>query len=148
PEPETWSVTPSSTSVLENAGFIDFFVTRSTATTDETIYASTIQTLGSTNNGDYHDLGITTGLLDHPVFFPAGTSTEAVRVFVTNDAVPETPPTETFGFIVQASATGEHVLEPTLPGTSIATFTIIDDDSPIPTPQFLSPLLLQGFWVA
>lgn len=119
PLPETYSITPGSTTVPENVGTITFTITRSDSTAAETIYASTVQNQGATNNGDY------VGLLNQAVIFAAGQSQQTVAVTILDDTIPEN--NETFGLIVQASPT-----DPITTFLASATFTIQDNDGTSP----------------
>src|SRR5260370_1350768 len=58
---QSWSISPSSTSVSESAGSVTFTVTRSSGNAAQTVYVSTTQTEGYTNSNDY--VGITSQAL-------------------------------------------------------------------------------------
>ncbi|WP_422028784.1 DUF4214 domain-containing protein [Roseovarius sp.] len=118
--PSTWSITPSVQSLTEEDGAtITFTITRPDASSEQTVYVSTVQTFGAINDGDY------TGLLDVPVTFLAGVLSTDVMVTISGDSVPELD--ETFGVIVQTvinPSPSEYV--------AAATFSIIDNDDVAP----------------
>jgi hypothetical protein len=116
-----FSITPSSITVPEDAGSITFTVNRADTSKDETRYVSTVQNQGFENQNDY------VGLLNQPLFFAAGQSTQQVAIQISDDAIPE--PDETFGLIVQADPT--NPIETFL---ASATFTILDNDTAQPSP--------------
>lgn len=90
---EWWSISPTSTSVNENAGSLNLTVTRADSTSAVTVYVSTVQTEGSSNNNNY------VGMIDEPVTFAAGESETTVTVSIIDNGVKELP--KTFAFIVQ-----------------------------------------------
>ncbi len=112
--PSTFSMTPATTTVNEDVGSITFTITRSSGAASETVYFSTWQNQGSTNNGDY------TGIADRAVTFAAGVLTQTVTVNITDDSVAEG--TETFGAEI-ANASGTAL--------DTSTFTITDNDVPL-----------------
>ena len=121
----TYSMTPVTTSVSEGVGTVTFTITRSGGTPAETIFASTTNTEGSTNSGDF------TALADQAITFAAGELTKTITVAITNDTVFEA--SETFGLVVQRNATDADA-------TFLAksTFTIQDDD-PAPVTYSMTP---------
>jgi murein DD-endopeptidase MepM/ murein hydrolase activator NlpD len=126
PPSTTYSITPGSATVDEGAGTITFTITRSSATSAETVYVSTTPDQGFANSGDY------TGLLDQALSFAAGQTSLTVTIAITNDSLVEG--NETFGLIVQRS-TSDPV------GTFLAksTFTIQDNDAPPPAAYSITP---------
>ena len=69
----------------EAAGVVTFTVSRTPSTTAETVYVSTVQNQGFTNQGDY------TGKLNEPLEFGAGVSSQTVTVQLLDDDVAEEP---------------------------------------------------------
>jgi hypothetical protein len=124
--PTTYGITPGSTTVNENVGTVTFTVTRSGGLPAETIFASTTQNQGSTNNGDY------TGISNQSVVFAANQTSATVTVSITNDSVAEND--ETYGLIVQRNTSDP--ITTSLAGT---TFTIHDDDTVTPTTYGITP---------
>jgi Ca2+-binding RTX toxin-like protein len=122
----SYSLTPISTTVNEDAGTITFTVTRSGGLPAETIFASTTTNQGSANNGDY------TGLLNQAITFGAGQTTQTFTVSVTNDTSAES--NETFGVIIQRNAT-----DPVDTFLDSSTFTIQDNDSAPATTYSITP---------
>jgi len=117
----TWSISPNPASVNENAGNLTFTISRSSSLTAATVYASTVQDQGFSNNGFY------VGILNQVVGFSIGQSTAQVTVTI-ND-VGLTSGGETFRFIVQQNPT-----DPV--GTYLATdnFTIVNNDGGTSSP--------------
>jgi murein DD-endopeptidase MepM/ murein hydrolase activator NlpD len=115
-QPTTYTISSNSASVSENAGSVTFTITRSGGTPAETIYASTTQTEGSANIGDY------VGVVNQPITFASGQNTNSVKVTILDDSTVE--PNETFGFIVQRNTT-----DPVATYLAKSTFTIVDDDA-------------------
>lgn len=109
----TFSIDPPSATVGEGAGSVSFTVTRSDGTAAQTVYVSTVQNQGSTNNGDY------VGKLNEAVRFAAGQTQQFLTVTITDDTAVEA--NETFGLLVEDVPDG-NVL-------AAATFTISDDDA-------------------
>ena len=110
----TWSIAPASVSVSESAGTVSFTISRTNSAAAQTVYVSTVQDQGSTNNGDY------VGKLNEPVPFAAVQTKQPVTVTINNnDNVVEG--NETFRLIVQESTT-----DPINTSTPSATFTILD----------------------
>jgi Domain of unknown function (DUF1906)/Calx-beta domain/RTX calcium-binding nonapeptide repeat (4 copies) len=112
----TYSLSPGSTTVNENAGTVTFTVTRSGATPAETLFVSTETGEGSANNADY------TGKLNEQLAFTSGQTSKTVTVAITNDSVAEN--SETFGLLVQRNSS-----DPASTFLAKSTFTIADDDS-------------------
>jgi Ca2+-binding RTX toxin-like protein len=121
PPPPTWSITPSTTSVIENDTNIVFTVTRSDASTAETVYISTTINHGSLNQGDY-DYWLN---VEHT--FVIGEDTFDVTIHINDDSAAEG--TETFRLIVQKIWS-----DPASTYLASATFTIQDDDLAAPDP--------------
>jgi hypothetical protein len=90
-------------------------VNRSSGATSETVYVSTTQTEGYSNNSDY------VGLLEQAYTFNAGVTSRTVWISIINNSVFES--TETFGLIVQRNAS-----DPVSVYLAKATFTIFDND--------------------
>jgi hypothetical protein len=122
---DTFTISPASRTVNENAGTATFTVTRPSATNAETVYVSTRQSEGFVNNNDY------TALVDQPLSFEPGETSKTVSVPITNDSVGESD--ETFGFVLLREA-GDPAATP----LTESTFTILDDDRPATT-YSLSP---------
>ncbi len=115
-QPGSWSISASTTSILEGDGTVTFTITRPDASVSQTVYISTTINNGSANDGDYGYY------LDDPLVFAAGVLSLTVTINITDDSTPEG--LETFGLIVQSEpgqAVGEYLTS--------ATFTITDDDS-------------------
>ena len=92
----TYSISPDPASVNENGGTLTFTLTRSNSSTAATIYASTVQDQGYTNNNNY------VGLNSQAVTFAAGQSQATVRVQINDLGL--TSGSETYRFIVQQNA--------------------------------------------
>jgi Ca2+-binding RTX toxin-like protein/predicted HNH restriction endonuclease len=112
----TFTLSPDSKSVLENAGSVSFTLSRSSSSGSETVYVSTTQTEGFSNSGDY------TGINTQAVSFNSGETSKTVTISITNDSVVE--PDETFGLIVQRNSgdSASTFLDK-------STFTILNDDN-------------------
>ena len=123
--PTTYAISPNPGSVGEGAGSLSFTVTRSGGLPSETIYASTTQTEGYSNNGDY------TGFVNQNVAFALNQTQATVSVWITDDTSVES--SETFGLIVQRNAS-----DPITTYLAKTTFTIIDNDTN-PTTYAISP---------
>src|ERR1700722_13416110 len=93
----TYSISPNPASVDENAGTLTFTITRSNSSSAATVYASTVQDQGYSNNGDY------TGIVNQAVSFSAGQTQATVSVHI--DDLGLTQGSETFRFIVQQNST-------------------------------------------
>ncbi|MEQ9695217.1 peptidoglycan DD-metalloendopeptidase family protein, partial [Shimia sp. SDUM112013] len=112
-----WTISPESQSVSEVHGrTLSFTITRSAADYDQTVFVSTVQTFGSTNERDY------IGLLDERVDFAAGEHSQDVEVRILGNATPEF--TETFGLIAQFEADPDPDRY-----LALATFSILDNDT-------------------
>jgi hypothetical protein len=111
----TYSISPNPASVNENAGTLTFTITRSNSSAATTVYASTVQDQGYTDNNDY------TGIANQAVSFAVGQSQATVSVNINDLGL--TSGSETFRFIAQQNA-GD------LPSTYLATenFTIVNND--------------------
>src|SRR5712692_5143327 len=121
----SYSISPTSITVNENAGTVTFTVTRSGTLPAETIFASTTQTEGFSNSNDY------TGINSQSLSFTSGQTSRTVTVSITNDSVAEND--ETFGFIVQRNSN-----DSTSTFLAKSTFTIHDDDQVQPTSYSIS----------
>src|SRR3954470_21446494 len=71
-----YSITPNPTAVFENGGSVTFTITRSGSLPAETVYASTAQTEGFSNSGDYSDL------TNQTVTFISGQTNRSVTVTI------------------------------------------------------------------
>jgi hypothetical protein len=111
----TYSITPNPASVNENAGHLTFTITRSSSSAAATVYASTVQDQGYSNNGYY------VGLLNQLVSFSAGQSSAQVSVTINDLGL--TSGSEIFRFIVQQNST-----DPVSTYLATDNFTIINND--------------------
>jgi Calx-beta domain/RTX calcium-binding nonapeptide repeat (4 copies) len=120
--PATFNITPSSRFVNENAGFVDFTVSRSSTSGSNIVYFSTVQNQGFTNNNDY------VGLVNQQVSFGSSETQKTVRVSILDDNSVEA--SETFGVIIENSA-----------GTTLesSTFTITDNDAQLASTFAMTP---------
>lgn len=119
-------IDPASKVVNEGDGTITFTITRTDCSTPVTLYASTVQTYGFTNDGDF------IGVLNNPITFSDlswinNIQTTTVTVQITDDTVAGEGD-ETFGIILQESPT-----DPVDTFIASATFTIQDNDGAGPT---------------
>jgi hypothetical protein len=114
--PTSYSIAPGSVAVNEGAGTVAFTISRSGNLPAETVYASTAQTEGFANSGDY------SGLLNQAVSFAANEPSKTVTIALTNDTVAEID--ETFSLIVQRNAA-----DPVSTYLAKSTFTVRDDDA-------------------
>ena len=121
----TYSISNAAT-VGEGAGTLSFTVTRSGGLPAETIFASTTQNQGSTNNGDY------TGLPNQPVVFALNQTQATVTVTIINDTVMGN--NETFSLIVQRNAS-----DPIATYLAKTTFAIVDNDTQALTSDSYEP---------
>ncbi|GAB5437843.1 peptidoglycan DD-metalloendopeptidase family protein [Falsiruegeria mediterranea] len=115
-DPGSYTIAPSSRTVTEDDITIQFTLTRPDDSLAETVYVSTTQDRGSSNNGDYDFW------LNVPVTFAAGDDTETVTIRINEDNSDEA--LETFGLIVQSSPD-----QPASQYLASGSFTIIDDDA-------------------
>jgi Tol biopolymer transport system component len=113
----TWSIAPQSVSVDEGVGTVEFTLSRSGSTAPQTVYLSTVETHGATNQGDY------VGKLNEPVVFAAGEIFKTVSITIIDDAIAGEPD-ETFGLIIQASPA-----DPPTKFLAATAFTIEDNDA-------------------
>ncbi|MCE8523451.1 hypothetical protein KBY24_20825 [Ruegeria pomeroyi] len=121
----TYSMTPVSGSVDEDAGSITFTITRSGDLPAETIYFSTLTNEGYSNNGDY------TGIVNRAVNFSSGVSTATVSI--TDDSSVES--NERFAGIIQRNSS-----DPVSTYLDRSTFTIVNDDAaPVHLPGLPPP---------
>ncbi len=120
----TYSISPNPASVNEDAGSLTFTITRSSNSGTATVYASTVQDQGFSNNGLYY-----VGVLNQTVAFSAGQTTAQVSVTI-ND-VEATFGSETFRFIVQQNST-----DPVSRYLATDNFTILDNDTAPPGTEF------------
>lgn len=112
-----YAITPTSGIIGEGAGTFTFTITRTLATTAETLYISTTPDQGFGNNGDYN------GLLNVPVYFAAGQTSTTVTLTINDDDAVEA--NETFGIILQRLAS-----DPASVYLTKSLFTIQDNDTP------------------
>ncbi|SET22727.1 Lipase (class 3) [Nitrosomonas marina] len=116
PTTGTWAIDPENTVVYETSGILNFTITRpdNRIGSEETVYISTTQVHGSTNQGDY------TGLLNQPYTFGVGEKVSApIPVTLLSDSINESE--EKFGLIVQGDPT-----QPPSEYLASTTFTIQD----------------------
>jgi len=125
PPSGAWSIepvgdfTPGDIRIDEAAGSIVLNLTRSNADGTDSVYVSTVQNLGDTNNGDY------TGLFNQRVAFAPGENRKTVSVAINDDNV-DAEGDEHFGVIVQRNET-----DPIDVSLAALTFTIVDNDMPV-----------------
>ena len=131
----SYSISPTSVVITEGAAPLNFIVTRPNdrLAFEDTVYISTTQVHGSSNQGDY------IGLLNQPLTFAVGESAKSISVTILEDEVVEAD--ETFGLIVQANPTD-------LVSTFLAsaTFTIQDkslDPPPVELPTIEGNILVE-----
>ena len=110
-----YTISPNPATVSEGDGTITFTITRSGATPAETIYASTLHTEGSVNNGDY------AGFVNQAVIFASGHTTLTIAIPILNDTTVEN--SENFALIVQ-----RYPSDPNTTYLAKSTFTINDND--------------------
>ena len=113
----TYAISPGTTTINEGAGTVTFTITRSSASSAETLFVSTTPDQGFSNSGDY------SGLLNLPVSFAIGETSHTVTIAITDDKLVES--NETFGIIVQTNAS-----DPASTYLAKSTFTIQDNDQP------------------
>src|SRR3954452_20799777 len=116
-----YSITALNSVVDEGAGTLTFTIARSSASSAETLYVSTTPDQGFANSGDY------AGLLNVPISFGIGQTTQTITVKINDDTLAEV--NETFGIIVQRNAS-----DPASTYLAKSTFTIRDNDAP-PNPS-------------
>lgn len=121
----TWSISPNPASVNENAGSLTFTVTRSSSVTTATVYASTVQDQGYSNNGFY------VGILNQAINFSAGQN--AAQVTVTINDLGLASGSETFRFIVQQNST-----DPVSTFLATDNFTILNNGTNTSTETILA----------
>jgi Ca2+-binding RTX toxin-like protein len=119
----TFAIVNGPFEVNEDDGSFTVTLTRSTTNGAETVYVSTVQNLGALNNGDYG------GLNTHAVTFANGSSTAQVTISLTDDFSQEFD--ETFSIWLQ-----ENAEDPYGTYADSTTFTILDDDTAIPSATF------------
>jgi Ca2+-binding RTX toxin-like protein len=111
----TFTIKPGSTTVDEEEGTITFTITRSSDSTEETVYVSTLQNEGFSNSGDYE------GLKNLKVVFRKGDDSEKVKIKILDDKLVEA--NERFAIVVQKnSSDGANTY------LARSTFTIRNDD--------------------
>ena len=125
--PTTYSISPTSPSINENAGSETFTITRSNTSQSATVYVSTVQDQGSSNpSNEFYN-----GLLNDPITFAAGQS--SVQVPLTINDAHLTTGNETFRLIAQQNAS-----DPTSTYRATDNFTILNNDV-TPTTYSISP---------
>jgi hypothetical protein len=125
----SYSISPGSVTVNENAGTVTFTITRSGSLPAESLFVSTVQGSSngfSANNGDY------TGKLNETLSFSANQTSRTVTVSITDDTSVESD--ETFGLILQRNSS-----DPVSTYLARSTFTIHDNDAVAPTTYGVSP---------
>src|SRR6185437_5047933 len=114
----TYSISPTSPSISENAGSETFTVTRSNTSQSATVYVSTVQDQGSSNtNNEFYN-----GLSNDQITFAAGQA--SVQVPLTINDAHLTSGSETFRLIVQQNPT-----DPVTTSLASDNFTILNNDS-------------------
>ncbi len=130
---KAWWISPTARSVHESAGPVQFTVNRSSGRGADTVYVSTAETEGFTNNNNY------VGITDQPLVFAESETSRTVTLTVTDNGVIE--PNRRFGLIVQANSS-----DPQTTYLAKSIFTVIDDDgTKIPKLQIVSPYLMPAF---
>src|SRR6185437_10053688 len=125
--PTTYSISPTSPSISENAGSETFTVTRSNTSQSATVYVSTVQDQGSSNtNNEFYN-----GLSNDQITFAAGQA--SVQVPLTINDAHLTSGSETFRLIVQQNPT-----DPVTTSLASDNFTILNNDV-APTTYSISP---------
>lgn len=136
PSAPTWTVTANPATVTEGNS-VTFTIARSHSDTNETVFVSTVQDQGSTNNNDYGDAdtpGTFDGILNKQLNFAANDpDPQFVTVSTNVDGIPEPQP-ETFGLIVQGDAN-----DPIDTFLAATTFTI--EDAVIEPPPHERPVV-------
>lgn len=129
PISDTIRITPDNATAKEADGKIEFTFTRSgdRLNTEETLYVTTTQEYGSTNNSDY------TSLLKQPFTFSAGEAIKTISVNILPDSVTESD--ESFGLIVQTNPT-----DPSSTFLTSSTFTIQNSIATITKPAGVTPV--------
>ncbi len=130
PVSNSYDITTATPVMDENAGTVTFTITRTNASSAQTLYVSTTPDQGFANSGDY------TGLLNRSVSFGAGQNTATVSLRITDDTAIEG--NETFGIILQANAADAANVY-----LAKTTFTIRDNDTVTPPPTM--PVLLTTY---
>ncbi len=111
----SYSIEPADSLVDEMDGSITFTISRNSSNLAQSVYVSTVQNLGFSNNGDY------VGKSNEMLFFDVGVSQQQVTVSVYDDT--EIEDDEKFSLILQESPT-----DPVSGFLASATFTIQDND--------------------
>ena len=129
PISDTIRITPDNATAKEADGKIEFTLTRSgdRLNTEETLYVTTTQEYGSTNNSDY------TSLLKQPFTFGAGEAIKTIPVNILLDSITESD--ESFGLIVQTNPT-----DPSSTFFTSTTFTIQNSTTTITKPAGVTPV--------
>ncbi len=112
-----YQIVPASNAVAENAGTLQFTISRTASDQAETLFVSTTPDQGFSNSGDYQ------GLLNLTLNFAAGQASATINLVLTDDSLIEG--NEAFGIIVQAAAE-----DPANVYLAKSTFTIMDNDAP------------------
>src|SRR5947207_1935141 len=76
----SWTITPAPAAVSVSARCVTLTHTRANPIAAQTVYVSTTQTEGFTNNNDY------VGLASQPLSFAIGESSKTVTVSIINDS--------------------------------------------------------------
>ena len=106
-----WGLTPGYPGVLEQWGEMTIHLTRPTSQGSQTVFVSTADDEGFSNDDDY------TPLSNVPVKFAEGETTKTIKILINNDQLPEAD--ETFGV---------RMLRGSCPAVT-TTFKILNDDS-------------------
>lgn len=122
PPASSYTITPNTPQINENAGAAAFTITRTNTSQAVTVYVSTVhdQNPPQNPNGDYYYKG----LLNQPITFAAGVATAQVQLTI-ND-LHLASGSETFRLIVQ-----QHSTDPVATTLASDTFTIVNNDAGI-----------------
>ena len=121
PPASSYTITPASPQLNENQGTATFTITRTNSSQAETVYVSTVHDQGSPNpNGNYYY----DGLLNQPVTFAAGASTQQVQIRINDLGLASG--SETFRIIVKQNYT-----DAITNFLATDTFTIVNNDAGI-----------------
>ena len=126
PPPVSWSITPTVPLINENQGIAAFTISNSGGQA-QTVYVSTVQNDGFTNNGYY------VGLNNQTVTFAAGQKSATIAVTILDKGL--ISGSETFGIVVQ-NAPGTSAT----PNVASTTFTISNNDEVNIPPPALSQI--------
>ena len=121
PPASSYTITPASPQINENQSTATFTITRTNSSQAATVYVSTVHDQGTPNpNGNYYY----DGLLNQPVTFAAGASTQQVQIRINDLGLASG--SETFRIIVQQNYT-----DAITNFLATDTFTIVNNDAGI-----------------